>query len=123
MRRTAFNVGTLVAYAVLIGIFILDYLQSRHRLAENGLHYRKLFLAGGFAAWADIRQVRYSTWPKQFLIKTYSGQKIRIYGVLVGLPEFAEAILAHVPQNAIEEETQTILKTVANGNQPPSWWS
>jgi len=41
--------------------------------------------------------------------------------MLVGLPEFARAVLANVPANVIEPETRPILEATANGN-PPSIW-
>ena len=120
-RTTIFNLVIFITGICGVFYYILLYLQSRHHLAENGLYYRKLFFAGGFVTWADIQYVDYSSWRGVFIIKTKSGQTIRILWILVGAPEFAQAILAHAPQNTIDPETRPILETVANGNPPPPW--
>jgi hypothetical protein len=40
---------------------------------------------------------------------------------MTGLPEFAEAVLRHVPPSTIQAETYAILQATARGNPPPVW--
>jgi hypothetical protein len=41
--------------------------------------------------------------------------------MLIGLPQFADLLLAYTPHEAIERETLPILEATAAGNRPPVW--
>jgi hypothetical protein len=59
---------------------------------------------------------------KWFKIQTSSGEIARISSMLVGLPEFAQAVLSNVSTEAIDSNTLSILEATASGF-PPTLWS
>lgn len=118
---TWWTTACFAGFAAVCFFVILDYFRARHRFVGDGLHYGKLFGSGGFVTWVDIRQVRYAWTANWFVLKTQSGQTIRISSMLVGLPEFAQTVLANVPSNIIEPKTRPVLEATAGG-KPPSIW-
>lgn len=117
---TLWTTAVFAGFAATSFLMVLDYFRAHHRLAGDGLHFGKLFGSRGYVTWGDIRQVSYSNMAKWFVIKTRSGQTVRISTMLVGLPEFARAIIANAP-SSIEPAAHPILHAAAKGNLPSIW--
>ncbi|NOT24967.1 MAG: PH domain-containing protein [Acidobacteria bacterium] len=102
-------------------VLILDYFMARHQVSNEGLAYRKLLGKTGFVKWTELKKVRYASALKWFRIETTSGEVVRVSAMLMGLPEFAEALLRSAPLESMNLETRQILRATAEGN-PPSIW-
>jgi len=108
----------------LLGLpLVLDYFNARHSLRSDGLEYGRMLGRGGVLHWSDVIRLRYSQSMKWFRLETRDGRVARISAMLVGLPEFARAALDHVPADAIDAPTRTILEATARGDLPPVWSS
>src|SRR5437588_3897018 len=59
---------------------------------------------------------------KWFRLESQSGIVVRVSVMLMGLPVFAQMLLANALSEAIDLTTLTILQATAEGN-PPSVWS
>lgn len=101
---------------------IIDYFMARHRVSDDGLAYRKLLGTRGFLRWSDLRKVRYGSTMKWFRLETADGSVVRISAMLMGLPEFAQALLKSAPVEAIDAHTLQVLEATADGD-PPSLWT
>lgn len=64
----------------------------------------------------------YAPAMKWFRLETRSGDVARLSVMLMGLPAFAQVLLAHAPAEAIAPETRAILEATAAGD-PPSVWA
>ena len=111
-----------VGFALLALPVVGDYFAARHEVAREGLRYGRLIGAGGFLRWDQLRSVRFSLGMKWFRLESQSGTVVRISVMLMGLPVFAQMLLANARPEAIDPTTQTILQATAEGN-PPSVWS
>jgi hypothetical protein len=100
---------------------VLEYFIVRHRLTDEGIEYRRLFGQRGSLRWREVRSVGFSNVMKWFVLESYTGKAVRISALLMGLPEFARLVLAHVPRELIEANTQAILEETSQG-RPPSIW-
>jgi len=118
---TWWTTAIFVGFALMSVPMIVEYFIVRHRVSKEGLAYRKLFGQRGFLRWSELYQVRYGTGMKWFRLETHSGAVVRISGMLRGLPEFAQALLAGAPRASIDEAALPILEATAGGN-PPSLW-
>jgi len=118
---TWWTTAIFVGFAVLSLPMIADYFLARHELSEKGLSYGSMTGRRGYFEWLEVRRIRYAPAMKWFRLETRSGHVARISAMLVGLPEFARLVLAHVPPEAIEPETLPILEATAAGNPPPVW--
>jgi hypothetical protein len=58
---------------------------------------------------------------KWFRVESQTGTVVRLSLMLMGLPEFAQLLLAHAGREAIEKSTLPLLEMTASGN-PPSVW-
>ena len=76
----------------------------------------------GFLRWSELKKVRYGSSMKWFRLETASGEVLRVSAMLMGLPEFAQALLKSTPTDAMDTDTLEILEATAEGN-PPSLWS
>jgi hypothetical protein len=110
-----------LAFAALGVPLILDYRNARHALTPDGLRYGKLFGGGGQARWTDVRRIRFSQSAKWFRLDLADGRVVRISAMLQGLPEFAAAALAQVPQAAIDGDTRAVLEATGRGDLPRVW--
>jgi hypothetical protein len=110
-----------LACALCCVVLIADFFLSRHRLVDGGIEHRHLTKRRGRIEWAEVTSVRFSSLNKWFVIETERGDVARISAMMIGLPALAEAILAHVPESAIEEETRALLTDVALGVLPELW--
>jgi hypothetical protein len=110
----------------LLGAFgglcmLADYFLGRHRLTDRGLQYGKLFGRGGALVWTEVDRVEYSPGWKWFKLTTSQGTTVRVSAMLMGLPEFAREVLAHVAPQRMSEGTAALLRMTAKGH-PPSIW-
>jgi hypothetical protein len=111
-----------VGFALLALPVVGDYFAARHEVSREGLRYGRLIGAGGFLRWDELKSVRFSSSMKCFRLKSQSGTVVRISVMLMGLPIFAQMLLANTRWEAIDLTTRTILQATAEGN-PPSVWS
>ena len=115
---------TIVTTSVFVGFalmglpLIADYRFARHVLTSDGIHFGRMSGARGYLVWADVSRVTYSTSIKWFRIETRSGTVARFSVMLMGLPEFAKAILENVDGPAIDRGSREVLRSTAAGNPP-----
>lgn len=119
---TWWTTATFVGFALLAVPLIAEYFLARHEVSEEGMYYRRLTGASKSLRWSELRAVRYAPGMKWFRLETESGEVARISVMLMGLPEFARLVLAHVPRQSIEENTLHVLQSTAEGD-PPSIWA
>jgi hypothetical protein len=100
------------------GAILADYFFARHRLSSTRIEFGKLFGQRGFVRCTDVRSVDYRSIMKWFRLRTKSGTTVRLSVMLMGLPEFAQHVLAHVPGDRIAENTKWLLRDTANGDPP-----
>lgn len=100
---------------------VADYFLGRHLMSQEGLDYGKLLGKRGYARWGEIRSITYVPMMKWFKLRTASGATIRISATLMGLPAFAQYVLAHVPPERIDGPTRALLVETANGTPPRLW--
>jgi len=110
-----------VGFALLALPILGDYFAARHEVSEEGLRYGRLFTSGGYMRWTDLKSIRFSDAMKWFRLESQSGSVVRLSVMLMGLPTFAQLLLAHVPRQSIEKNTLPVLQATAEGN-PPSLW-
>jgi len=110
-----------LGFALLALPVVGDYFAARHEVSREGLLYGRLIGDGGFLCWDELSSVRFSSSMKWFRLETQSGTVVRVSVMLMGLPVFAQMILAYARSAAIDPTTQMILHATAEGN-PPSVW-
>ena len=110
-----------VGFALLALPILGDYFAARHEVSEEGLRYGRLVGSGGYMPWRELKSVRFSEAMKWFRLESQSGTVVRLSVMLMGLPTFAQLLLAHAPPQSIEKNTLPILQTTAEGT-PPSVW-
>lgn len=109
-----------VGFALLALPVVGDYFAARHEVSEESLRYGRLVGAGGYMPWTELKSVRFSDAMKWFRLESRSGKVVLLSVMLMGLPTFAQLLLAHAPQ-PIAKNALPILQTTAEGN-PPSVW-
>ena len=110
-----------VGFALLALPILGDYFAARHEISEEGLRYGRLIGSGGYMPWTELKSVRFSEAMKWFRLESQSGKVVRLSVMLMGLPTFAQLLLAHAPPQSVEKNTRPVLQTTAEGN-PPSVW-
>jgi hypothetical protein len=110
-----------VGFALLALPVLGDYFAARHEVSEEGLRYGRLLGRGGFVRWVELKSVHFSDALKWFRLESKSGEVVRLSVMLMGLPTFAQLLLAHTPAEAINRHTLPVLQKTAEGN-PPSVW-
>ena len=108
-------------FAFLGALLIVEYCRVAHHLEEKGIRSSSWIAGPGFLYWSDIRSVRYSPSMKWFRIEGRDGRILRVSVMLMGLPEFARAILREVPGFAIEPAARNLLERTEEGNLPSIW--
>lgn len=108
-------------FAAFSLFLIFEFIRARHQLTDSGMLYGRLLLPRQHLLWSDVRSVRYAPRLKWFKIQTATGEIVRVSSMLLGLPEFAQAVLASVSTEAIEPETLPILRATALGELPALW--
>jgi hypothetical protein len=110
-----------VGFAFLGAPLIVEYYRVVHYLEKGGIRYSSLISSPGFLPWSDIKSVRYAPSLKWFRIEGRDGRIIRVSVMLMGLPEFARAVLSAVSESRIEPAARSLLERTAEGH-PPSLW-
>jgi len=110
-----------IAFALMGVPLVLDYFFARHQLLADGMAYGGMLGKRGRFSWSQVTRVRYSQGAKWFVLDLHSGARVRISAMLLGLPEFAAALLAHVPRAFIDSASYEVLHDTAQG-RPPSLW-
>lgn len=118
---TIWTTLAFVAFAALGAPLVSDYYLGRHEILEDGMVYGGTFGKHGRFAWSQVTRIHYSTGLKWFVLDLHCGTRVRISAMLLGLPEFAAAVLAHVPRSVIDDATYGLLQETGAGN-PPSIW-
>ena len=106
-----------VGFALLSLPLIAGYFFNRHRLTHTGMESFDTFGRRTIFPWTEVRHVRYSGMG-YFILDLNTRKTIRISSMLMGLPEFALALLTHVPASAIESEAHALLRAMTR-DQPP----
>jgi hypothetical protein len=120
-RTTTWLTTTVfLGFAGLALWLVVDYFTARHEVSDAGMRHGSV-TGRRDIEWAEVSSVQYSPAMKWFRLETRSGRVARVSAMLVGLPEFARLLLAHVPGRAIEAQTLPVLEATAAGD-PPSVW-
>lgn len=119
---TWLTTATFACLALLGLPLIADYYHARHRASDAGLEYGGLTGNHGSMRWAEVRSLRYGKTMKWFRIEDAHGNVARISIMLAGLPEFAALALRHVPPEAMDAHTRTLLEQTADGRPPAMFW-
>ena len=118
------TIGTTLVF-VFFGAMSLpmvcDYFFARHEVSEAGINYGRMLGQRGVLPWSDVQHVRYAPVMKWFVLKQANGRPVRVSAMLMGLPEFASQLLAHVPQERIELQTRGVLEQTREGKPPNVW--
>src|SRR5919201_2218379 len=107
-----------VGFALLALPIIGDYFAARHEVSEEGLRYGRLLGSAGLIRWTEVKSVRFSDLMKWFRVESQTGTVVRLSLMLMGLPEFAQLLLARAGREAIEKSTLPLLEMTASGNPP-----
>ncbi|MCF7797970.1 MAG: hypothetical protein K9N11_08470 [Lentisphaeria bacterium] len=118
---TLWSTAIFVFLALMSLVLIAYYFFARHHLSPEGLAYGKLYGKREFIRWSDIREIKYKPRRGWFRLQTAAGSGIRISVALLGLPEFAQHILAHVSPERLDNPTRSLLMEIAAGKKPESW--
>jgi hypothetical protein len=98
-----------VGFALLALPVVGDYFAARYEVSREGLRYGRLIGVGGFLRWDELRSARFSSGMKWFRLESQSGTVVRVSVMLMGLPVFAQMLLANARSEAIDPTTRTIL--------------
>lgn len=118
---TIWTTITFVFFGGMSLPMVADYFFARHKVSEFGIDYGRMLGQRGSLAWSDVKNVRYAPVMKWFVLEQYNGRPVRVSAMLMGLPEFATQLLAHVPEERIELQTRDVLQQTSAG-QPPNIW-
>lgn len=110
--------ATFAAFGVLGLLMVLGYARAWHELTTDGLEFGRLFGPRGSLRWRDVTRLTYSKGMRWFRIETASGEVARISAMLMGLPEFARAVLAQVPGYALDDSVRQVLQACAQRELP-----
>ena len=97
--------------------------RSRSRAASDAalLYHPTSTLIVGLVVGGLFARIQYSRSAKWFRLITNNGEVVRVSVMLVGLPEFARAVLDEVPPEKIDTGSKSVLEQTAAGH-PPSLW-
>jgi hypothetical protein len=118
---TVWTTALFIAFGLASVPMIADYFFARHRVSDAGIEYGRMMGQRGNLQWSEVQSVSFAPVAKWFVLEGSSGVKVRVSALLLGLPEFADLVLLHVPMEAIEPNTRAVLQATAQG-QPPSVW-
>lgn len=93
---------------------------ERHRVSVGGIEYSPLFGIGtfGYLPWAEVRRVKFSRFMGWFILEGHDGTKVRVSAMMMGLPEFAQCLLAGVDPKVMDTQTLYLLQQTAHGILP-----
>jgi hypothetical protein len=110
--------GGCLVFASMGLYLVIVYLFSRHELFDGGIHFNGPLTCRRTLRWSDMTSVRYGLRMKSFRLVNQAGETFYIENGIRGLPPFAEAVLAQVPPQALDEATRCILEATAQGKPP-----
>lgn len=113
---------TIFVFFALMSLIMIRFYYTRHHISPEGLDYGKLHGKRGYTGWSEIREIKYRPRLGWFRLRTEAGSTIRIPVSLMGLPEFAQHVLAHVPSERIDSSTRALLEEIAAGETPENWY-
>jgi tetratricopeptide (TPR) repeat protein len=90
-----------------------NYIFTRYEFTTDGICRRRLIGQPIHLPWDDITSVDYRDRAGKLVLKSATGQSVRIPLQLLGLPAFAQAVLDRVPFTAIDDDTRMVLSAVA----------
>ena len=109
------------AFALASALMILEYAFGRHRVSEQGMEHRGMFGRRREFLWSEVERVSYNPTMRWFSIRLYSGPTVRVSAMVMGLPEFARRVLAHVPRTAMGDAALEVLRETQQGRLPAIW--
>jgi hypothetical protein len=118
---TVWTVLLFGGFALASTPFIAWYYLGRHYVSARGMNYGSIFGRRCIFEWSDVRIVHFSEGNKWFRLQLSSGAVARVSAMLIGLPEFARHLLAHVPRERISDDAYEILRRTREGNLPNIW--
>ncbi|TXH77398.1 MAG: hypothetical protein E6Q88_01395 [Lysobacteraceae bacterium] len=119
---TWWTTAIFVGFALMGVPLIIEYVYARHAVSAAGLSYWTYFGGAKFMAWDTLREVRFTHAMRWFRVENSSGDVARLSVMLIGLPDFAAALLEYAPDTTvIDDETLAILQATAAGHPPPAW--
>lgn len=118
---TVWTTSIFVGFGLASLGMIAVYYFARHSVSEQGMAYGRMLGQRGEFLWQDVREARYIPFMKWFLLTLHDGTRVRVSAMLIGLPEFAQFVLDHVPSEAIDPATLPILQDAAEGKLPSVW--
>jgi len=118
---SGWTTAVFAGFALLALPVVGDYFAARHEVFDDGLRYGRLLGSGGFIRWSELKRVRFSDSMKWFVLESQSSQVVRLSVMLMGLPIFAQRLLARTPRDVIDRVSLSVLQATADGN-PPSVW-
>lgn len=112
----------IVVVMIALSLYVIaDYYFARHVISDAGMEYGRALGRRARFGWDEVRQVGFNKHMNWYLITLASGVPVRISVMLMGQPEFAKAVLRHVPAARIDATTRTMLYEASNGKLPPVW--
>lgn len=111
----------LTAMVALSLYLIADYCYARHTVNDTGMHYGRAFGGHGSFVWDEVGQVGFNKHMNWYRLTLESGVTVRINALLMGQPEFARAVLEHVPAARIDAAARSMLHDASNHKLPPVW--
>jgi len=120
---TIWTTHGFAGFSLLFLALAYAYFRDWHVVSDEGMSYARFLRPRSTLKWSDVTRVRYSARLNWFSIRTKAGAAVQVSNILIGLPEFAELVLAHVSPVAIDPKTRHILEATAAGALPPigSW--
>jgi hypothetical protein len=120
-KNSTSTLGTTLVFCVFSIAstpLISSFYFSRHRVSPSGMDYGEMFGARRTFAWSEVMAVHYSRSMGWFRLELDSGYVARISATLMGLPEFARLVLAHVPREKCSDEAYALLRDAREGKLP-----
>lgn len=123
-KNSTTTIWTTLIFLFFAGMslaMVADYFFARHHLSADGLDYGRWTGQRGYIRWVQVRRVEYAPSMRWFKLHMPSGSPIRISAMLMGLPAFAQHVLAYVPAGRIDNSAKALLIETAEGNLPEVW--
>ena len=91
-------------FLALVGLFggigvllLLEASRNRVVISSFGIEHHTIWGNSNQLAWSQITAVDYSSQSGNFILKSYSGEKIRVHTYLRGIPSFVQSLGDHLP--------------------------
>jgi len=87
----------------------MDAVKTNFLVTLGGLRFSLPVSGNGFLSWDSIVQVEWSQTWRWFVLHTPDGRKLRVSGLLRGLPQLAQALLGSLPRNRFSDAAHALL--------------